>query len=313
MRYLILPALISTFLFFSCNKNNDKPIPTIIYGKSIYNIEVEGKQREYLVHVPASYDGKTDFPVVIMLHGTSGDGAKMYNGSGWVQLSETENFLAVFPSSLKPCIIVDGEVKSITKWNSQPAEWQYCPNEFQPNDILFLNKMLDEIEEDFKVDKKRIYLEGFSNGGQMASKCSIFLSERLAAIVANASGFSVDTTFIPHRKLPMTFQIGNMDWGPGVDGPSISLSLFDTVLVSRRVGVTVNTTINSFGLSPNYALSGDTSTAMIATYNPLDGSTYRNYNVVFVNGLGHSYPNGNNHWMYAAKLHWDWMQQFTLD
>ena len=40
---------------------------------------VDGENREYFLHIPSSYDGKTDVPLVFMLHGTGGDGEKMYD------------------------------------------------------------------------------------------------------------------------------------------------------------------------------------------------------------------------------------------
>ena len=46
------------------------------------------------------------------------------------------------------------------------------------------------MKSNYKVDAKRIYLNGFSNGGQMAAKCAIEMSDVLAAVCSNASAFS---------------------------------------------------------------------------------------------------------------------------
>ncbi len=308
MRFIVLPALVVA----GCQKHNGASGPDITYGKNVFHITVDGLSREYLVHIPSGYDGKTAFPVVVMLHGTSGDGEKMYNISGWKELGEIENIITVYPSSLKPCIIDDGVVKSITKWNSQPSEWSYCPNEAPADDIKFLRAMLDDINNKYAIDNKRVYLEGFSNGGQMAAKCAVYLSDRLAAIVENAASFYTDTVYAPLRRIPTTYQLGNMDYGPGVDGPEVPLAQMDTVLNSQRVSRPKNTHIHSFNLSPSYALTGDTSTAVIATFLAADGTPDLSFNFVFVKGLGHIYPNGTNHWMYAAKRHWEWLKQFSL-
>lgn len=40
--------------------------------------------------------------------------------------------------------------------------------------------------------------------------------------------------------------------------------------------------------------------------------TILSFNFVFVKGLGHSYPNGINHWMKGAEMHWEWLKQFSL-
>lgn len=284
-------------------------------GQNRFTLTVEAIEREYYVHVPEEYTGDTSTAVVFMLHGTSGNGLDMWTRSGWKEVGETENILTVYPSSLRYCIIdpVDGQ-KNTTKWNSQPAEWLFCQSETPRDDIQFLSEVIADLKVRFNVDAKRIYLVGFSNGGQMAARCSIELSYQLAAIVSNASSFYVDSTFVPKRKLPTTYQLGNEDYGPGVIGPAISLALIDTVLsdLTYRPARVASTHVKSFGLSPNYVVTGDTNTAIIATYPSLTQGSVNDYRFVFVKGLGHAYPNGTNHWMVAAPLHWNWMKQFRL-
>ncbi|MCB9284318.1 MAG: hypothetical protein H6563_09620 [Lewinellaceae bacterium] len=299
-------------LFAACKKESTPD--SINHGKNRFTTTVDGDEREYYVHVPQSYDGKTAVPVVFMLHGTSGDGEKFYNISGWKEVGETENILTVFPSSWHYCIIDGGVQKNTTKWNSQPSEWAPCAGETLRDDIKFLKKIISELGSKYKIDSKRIYLDGFSNGGQMAAKCSIFMSDVLAAVIENAGSFYTDTTWTPLRRLPTAFQIGNKDYGPGVDGPEIPLSKIDTVLANTNYlhGRATKTHIQSFGLDPNYTLEGDTSTAMVATYPSLDGDPDVSYRFVYVKGLGHLFPNGSNHWMHAAELHWDWFKQYSL-
>lgn len=51
-----------------------------------------------------------------MLHGTSGDGLKFYNISGWKELVEEENFITVFPSALSWCLCMMEIEKHLTRW-----------------------------------------------------------------------------------------------------------------------------------------------------------------------------------------------------
>ncbi|MDZ4747635.1 MAG: hypothetical protein SH808_04060 [Saprospiraceae bacterium] len=297
-------------------KDNDPANPdTFAKGQNRFTLTVESTEREYYVHVPESYTGDTATAVVFMLHGTSGNGLDMWIRSGWKEVGEAENILTVYPSSLRYCIIdpVDGQ-KNTTKWNSQPVEWQFCQSETPRDDVRFLSEVIADLKDRFHVDAKRIYLVGFSNGGQMAAKCSIEMSDQLAAIVENAGSFYRDTTFVPKRKLPTTFQLGNEDYGPGNTGPAVSLSLIDTVLHNPdyKPARVASTHIKSFGLSPDYIVTGDTNTAIIATYPSLTQGSVNDYRFVFVKGLAHSYPNGTNHWMVAAPLHWNWLKQFSL-
>ncbi|MBK7697090.1 MAG: hypothetical protein IPI30_23145 [Saprospiraceae bacterium] len=74
---------------------------------------VDGRMRESIIVQPSTPPPAGGYPVVFMLHGTSGDGLKFYNISGWKELGEDENFITVFPSSLSWCFVEDGVEKTI--------------------------------------------------------------------------------------------------------------------------------------------------------------------------------------------------------
>ncbi len=60
----------------------------------------------------------------------------------------------------------------------------------------------EEILETFSVDKKRVYIVGFSNGGGMTSRCTIELGDIFSAAVAS-SGVEFGGFIIPPvRKMP---------------------------------------------------------------------------------------------------------------
>ena len=294
---------------------------SFVRGKNRFLTQVDGDTREYFVHVPAGYDGTTNLPVVFMLHGTSGDGERFYNQSGWVEVSEEENIITVFPSSWRYCIITQGVQKNTTKWNTAPdAEWTFCVGQIPRDDIKFLKKIVAELKAKFAIDSTRIYLEGFSNGGQMAAKCAIEMSNILAAVVQNAGSFYIDTTYTPLRKLPVMFQIGNQDWGPGNPGPAIPLSDFNLVLdgtypiplVNDKFHKAADRHVRNFSLDTNYTIVGDTTKLMVASFNGLSGDPLNIFRYVFVDGLRHAYPDGSQHWLEAARYHWAWMKQYTL-
>ncbi len=293
---------------------------SILFGqKSRVTTMVDSVQREYFLHIPFSYQSGNPVPLVFMLHGTSGNGEEFYNNSGWRELSETEGFIAVFPSSMKYKIDDAGELKSITKWNTTPdAEWTFQPGEVGKDDIKFLRKVIQEIEANYSINVKRIYLNGFSNGGQMAAKCSIEMSDVLAAVCSNAGSFYLDTTYIPKRKIPYLYQIGNRDYGPGNVGPEfppVPMNLFDTLIstpgLSYRNGkhyIIANNCIRNFSLKSEHTpIVGDTNFAVLTTYYPLNSNDKHEFKYVFVKDLGHSYPN------WAPIQHWAWLRQFELD
>lgn len=309
MQKAVLLLLVVALSAVACRKEGGEDTA----GKKRFTTNVDGDTREYYVHEPSGYDGSEEVPMVIMLHGTSGDGLKFYNISGWKEVGETETILTVFPTSWKYCIFDHtGDRKNTTKWNSQPADWTFCAGEVPRDDEKFLRRIITEMSQMYKVRSDKIYLVGFSNGGQMTAKCGITMSDVFAAVVYNAGGFDMDTTYTPKRRIPTTYQTGNIDWGPGNVGPEIALSRIDETItnVDFKAGRTISTTVNSFGLSNNYTLTGDTTYARIATFPSLDNDPDVFHRFVFVKGLNHVYPNGVNHPMKAAKEQWQWLKQF---
>lgn len=315
MKKLIFTTVILSIIILGCNKNEGPDDQIIKYGKNEFTTSVDGIKREYIVSVPKGYDGTVAFPVVYMLHGTSGDGEKFYNISGWKELGEKENVITVFPSGLSYCIIDDGEQKKTSKWNTiNYTSWQYCSDVTPPDDVKFLKQSMDELGRKYNINKKRIYFVGFSNGGQMCARLSIELGDRIAAIVESGGSFAYDTTYTPVRKVPITFQKGNGDYGPGNEGPFIPLSKLDSLLQLPQFQIykIAQTHIKSFDLNPNNTITGDTNRVVIATYTPNDGNTTNNFNIAYISGLKHQYPNGTNHWLNGAQVNWAWLKDFSL-
>lgn len=284
---------------------------------------VDGYEREYVIHIPASYTGQVEVPLVFMLHGTSGSGDEFYGFIGWKELSETENFIVVYPSSWKYKITENGEEQITTKWNITPdANWKFQEGEKGLDDIKFLRKVIDEMKANYTINPKRIYLNGFSNGGAMAARCAIELSDVLAAVASNASAFYLDTSYVPKRNLPVLFEIGNMDYGPGNVGPEAPMSLFDSLISTPNLPYkngSLNRIANNyqknFNLHSEHIVQGDTNFVLVATFqpkNPGPGTGYE-FKYIFVKGLDHSYPNGKIHPYDAVRTHWNWMKNFVLE
>ena len=320
-----IPGFVLTLLFsvllFSCSKTDDEVLtPVSVSGKNRFTTMIDGDEREYFVHVPKSYNGSVSVPVVFMLHGTSGDGEQFYNHSGWKEVGEDENIITVFPSSWRYCINDNGEIKNTTKWNTPPdADFTFCPGQTPRNDIKFLTTIINELNVKYKIDNKRIYLAGFSNGGQMASKCAVELSDKLAAVVESAGSFYFDTTYAAKRKLPVLYQVGNEDYGPGNTGPAIPMDklgyLISTPGLTIKNGkfyTVASTHLKTFGFNPAFIIAGDTNSVSYATYKSLTpGSTYE-FKYLLIKGLGHLYPNGDNHWFEGARVDWAWMKQYSM-
>lgn len=328
MKNLLISFLVISIFIYSCKKKEEQPIVTpnqnYTIGKNRFTVQVDGDIREYYVHVPSGYSPSSSTAVVFMLHGSGGDGEKFYNISGWKEVGEQENILTVFPSSWTYCIIDNGVQKITSKWNVQPVpEWSFCPGETPRDDIKFLKTIISDLNTKFNINHKKIYLVGFSNGGQMAGKCSVEMSDVFAAIVESAGSlFSSNPntqTYFPLRKLPIYYQRGNKDYGPGNSGPAAPLSSLSSLLTDSTItllnGIIYRNAqihINNFGLNNTFNISGDTNTVVTAEYSSSTGSPLNVFFVSLIKGLTHEYPNGINHPYKSAENNWIWLKQYNL-
>src|SRR5687768_11540406 len=75
-------------------------------GSEWRKIEVNKTERKYLIHVPPAKKENEKRPLVIVLHGGSGNPAQMEKFTGFSALADKENFIAVYPqgtaTALKP-------------------------------------------------------------------------------------------------------------------------------------------------------------------------------------------------------------------
>jgi len=131
-----------------------------------------GKEREYLLYVPESYDASRPTPLVISLHGAALWPAAQMQTSRWSELADRQGFIVVYPSGTT----LDG-----TGTGPRPKVWHIDPEGVQ-QDVRFVSDLIDMLEATYNIDRTRIYANGLSNGGRMAFELSCRLSDRIAAV-----------------------------------------------------------------------------------------------------------------------------------
>jgi len=71
------------------------------------------------------------------------------------------------------------------------------------DDIGFIDTLLDELEATYCIDRSRIYVTGFSNGGMMAQRLGCELNHRLAAIAPQHGQLALGFNCEPKHDEPM--------------------------------------------------------------------------------------------------------------
>ncbi len=134
-------------------------------------IAVDGLTRTFVVRVASTHDGRTAAPVVFAFH-PFGMNAQ-YMQTRVPLLRAWPDAIAVYPEAI-------GDARAARAWQSTPAD--------QGNrDLLFFDAMLDWLEASACIDRRRVFVLGYSNGAQFAS---LVACERRSAIagVASAAG-----------------------------------------------------------------------------------------------------------------------------
>jgi polyhydroxybutyrate depolymerase len=145
--------------------------------------------RPYVVEVPFRYDPDLAAPLIVEIHGF-GD-----------EPFDVERFLGLTPVASEHgalLVTVTGSHDSHERrfWNATDA---CCDVDHRaPDDVAYLDAVLDEVSQRFKVDTNRVYVVGHSNGGFMAHRYACERSERIAGFVSIAGAGWLD----PERCQP---------------------------------------------------------------------------------------------------------------
>lgn len=157
-------------------------------------IEVDGREREYLVHAPDGDPPAAGWPVLFVFHGAFMTGASMQKYVKIDGLADDEGFVVVYPNGIHR-VWNDGRVDS------------------EVDDIAFTDALLDRIDRDFEIDADRVYATGISNGAFMSHRVACDLSDRFvgAAPVAGTLSEELRDTCEPQRPMPMLLVMGTED------------------------------------------------------------------------------------------------------
>lgn len=159
---------------------NAKPHDKV--GDHTYKLPIEGAERNFKIHVPPSYNGKTPMPMIILLHGQGQDGEEIARWTKFNEMADKKGFIAIYPDSRKWA--------GRDEWRTWDADNGLLPPGQDANDVAFMRKIIETAEKDYLVDPKRIYMAGLSNGGMLAFRAAGELSDKLAAVAVVSSAMS---------------------------------------------------------------------------------------------------------------------------
>jgi len=133
-------------------------------------------ERPYGFAIPKNYDGSAPLPLIITLHGLGGNGLQQATYSGLLGRVDSDEFFLAYPDGINIGFGVRAWAASCC--GATPA---------LVDDVKYLRAVIADIESQYNVDPKHIFVSGHSNGAFMAHLFACQASDKVAAI-ANLAG-----------------------------------------------------------------------------------------------------------------------------
>jgi len=148
------------------------PSPALQAGDSMETVRVGGVSRNYVLHVPAAYDGSKPVPLVVDFHGLVVSGMQQRNLSTFPDEVDPEGVVMAFPTGLAG--------PSGNAWNVGPC---CVPT---ADDVAFARALVLQVSATACIDPKRVYAAGFAIGGGMAYVLACRAADVFAAVAPSS-------------------------------------------------------------------------------------------------------------------------------
>ena len=139
-------------------------------GDFLQTIDSGGLTRRSILHIPPSYSdtgGADATPLVLLFHGSDGNAIGIARYTGLPAKADRAGFIAVMPQTPEHL------------WNFTTLGL-LGPDD--PDDVAFIDDLLDALESQLCIDSARVFSTGFSAGASLSVRLACDLSDRIAAI-----------------------------------------------------------------------------------------------------------------------------------
>ncbi|MBR6454680.1 MAG: alpha/beta hydrolase [Fibrobacter sp.] len=157
-------------------------------GKSLNDYQkksVSGRE----IHVYAPSNLKENSPLLISCHGMDQDPNYQQSNTHWEAVADTAGFVVVYPRGGTGMNTWDISGDKDTKW---------------------MTEIIAQMEKDYKINTKRVYLSGFSMGGMFTYHSMSKIADKIAAF-APTSGTNVMGASKAQRPVPIIHPHGTND------------------------------------------------------------------------------------------------------
>ncbi len=181
-------------------QRRETPVPS---GSKLINLEHDGRKRYYLIHVPPQYDRTQQLSLVLVFHGGGGNPAQIERQVGFDQMADKDGVIVVYPGGSSP----NFKDKFLT-WNTLLCN-TYADNE-NIDDISFVLDVIEDVRSKYRIDPRKVYATGMSQGAMMSYRLACEASDKIAAI-GPVSGAHITANCHPSRPVSVISFSGMKD------------------------------------------------------------------------------------------------------
>ncbi len=202
------------------------------------HLQSDGNDREFELHLPRGYDGKSPIPVVYMLHGLTENMDMMRQYSHMDQVADQKGFAVVYLQALPQRFPGTLGLYHENSWNLDHGT--LTPKDPHYDDLDYLKAVKAQVGSQVNVDQHRQYLVGFSEGGEAAQYIAHELPKTFAGVgTVHSTLLKSDPRPVSGDPTAMISVLGNddnvlpLDGGHGWASEGSLLKGFTTITVGK--------------------------------------------------------------------------------
>lgn len=142
-------------------------------------VAVKGAQRTFVLYTPRNL--KPNAPLLFVFHGSGGDGASMRDVTGleFDMLADRDGFLVAYPDGYQ------------TTWNDCRKGSPQPARRMNIDDESFVEAIIAKQATEHRIDRKRVFSAGWSNGGQLGYRFAMERANVFAGVAAISASVPV--------------------------------------------------------------------------------------------------------------------------
>lgn len=192
-----------------------------IQAQDDYTLDYDEYERTYQIYVPETVLDTP--PLLIVLHGGGGDSGGIMLTTGFNDLADEEGFVVLYPNGIE------------NFWNNGVDVAERRTIRENVDDVGFIMALIDEVAQTILIDRERVFVTGFSNGGMMTFRLACEATDQFAGIATVVANMPLPYADSCAPNAPLSVLMIN-----GTDDPLLPYEGGERYLDGQYLGTTLS-------------------------------------------------------------------------